>query len=86
MWADRIPDRLSAKGITAEKIATACVQTLLNHSEEQPKEIYAYIGWLFRFYGSFEIKYEGYSDLWATASRNANCCKRLRTPTTRAQR
>lgn len=65
MWADRIPDRLSAKGITAEKIATACVQTLLNHSEEQPKEIYAYIGWLFRFYGSFEIKYEGYSDLWA---------------------
>ena len=30
VWADRIPDRLSSKGIVAEKIAVACVRMLLN--------------------------------------------------------
>lgn len=64
VWADRIPSRLSAKGIAAEKIAAACVRMLLNSPEEQPDEIYTYIGWLFRFYRKFEIKYEGCQDLW----------------------
>ena len=80
MWADRIPDRLSAKGITAEKIATACVQTLLNHSEEQPKEIYAYIGWLFRFYGSFEIKYEGYIQKARRDARHLRAMDQMKIP------
>lgn len=65
VWADRIPDRLSSKGIVAEKIAVACVRMLLNCPDGQPEEIYAYIGWLFLVYQKFEVKYEGYQDLWA---------------------
>ena len=65
VWADRIPGRLSSKGITAEKIAAACVRMLLNRPDDLPEEIYAYISWMFRFYQKFEIKYEGYQDLWA---------------------
>lgn len=65
VWADRIPDRLSSKGIVAEKIAVACVRMLLNGPDGQPEEIYAYIGWLFLVYQKFEVKYEGYQDLWA---------------------
>lgn len=65
VWADRIPGRLSSKGITAEKIAAACVRMLLNCPDGQPEEIYAYIGWLFLVYQKFEVKYEGYQDLWA---------------------
>lgn len=64
VWADRIPDRLSAKGIAAEKIAAACVRMLLNGPDGQPEEIYAYIGWLLLFYQKFSVKYEGYQDLW----------------------
>lgn len=65
VWADRIPGRLSPKGITAEKMAAACVRMLLNRPDDLPEEIYAYISWMFRFYQKFEIKYEGYQDLWA---------------------
>ena len=65
VWADRIPGRLLSKGITAEKIAAACVRMLLNCPDGQPEEIYAYIGWLFLVYQKFEVKYEGYQDLWA---------------------
>ena len=65
VWADRIPGRLSSKGITAEKIAAACVRMLINRSVELPEEVYAYINWMFRFYQKFEIRYEGYQDLWA---------------------
>lgn len=65
VWADRIPDRLSSKGIVAEKIAVACVRMLLNGPDGQPEEIYAYIGWLFQVYKKFEVRYEGYQDLWA---------------------
>ena len=65
VWADRIPDRLSSKGIVAEKIAVACVRMLLNGPDGQPEEIYAYISWLFQVYKKFEVKYEGYQDLWA---------------------
>lgn len=65
VWADRIPDRLSSKGIAAEKIAVACVRMLLNRPDDLPEEIYAYISWMFRFYQKFEIRYEGYQDLWA---------------------
>ena len=65
VWADRIPGRLLSKGITAEKIAAACVRMLLNCPDGQPEEIYAYIGWLFLGYQKFEVKYEGYQDLWA---------------------
>lgn len=61
VWADRIPGRLLSKGITAEKIAAACVRMLLNCPDGQPEEIYAYIGWLFLVYQKFEVKYEGYS-------------------------
>ena len=38
---------------------------LLNCPDGQPEEIYAYIGWLFLVYQKFEVKYEGYQDLWA---------------------
>ena len=48
VWADRIPDRLSSKGIVAEKIAAACVRMLLNGPDGQPEDIYAYISWLFQ--------------------------------------
>ena len=65
VWADRIPGRLSSKGITAEKIAAACVRMLLNCPDGQPEEIYAYISWLFQVYKKFEVRYEGYQDLWA---------------------
>lgn len=65
VWADRIPDRLSSKGIAAEKIAVACVRMLLNGPDGQPEEIYAYISWLFQVYKKFEVRYEGYQDLWA---------------------
>lgn len=65
VWADRIPDRLLSKGITAEKIAVACVRMLLNGPDGQPEEIYAYISWLFQVYKKFEVRYEGYQDLWA---------------------
>ena len=65
VWADRIPGRLSPKGITAEKIAAACARMLINRPDELPEEVYAYISWMFRFYQKFEIKYEGYQDLWA---------------------
>lgn len=65
VWADRIPGRLLSKGITAEKIAAACVRMLLNCPDGQPEEIYAYIGWLFLVYQKFEVRYEGYQDLWA---------------------
>lgn len=65
VWADRIPGRLLSKGITAEKIAAACVRMLLNCPDGQPEEIYAYIGWLFLVYKKFEVRYEGYQDLWA---------------------
>lgn len=64
VWADRIPDRLSSKGIVAEKIAVACVRMLLNGPDGQPEEIYAYISWLFQVYKKFEVRYEGYQDLW----------------------
>ena len=56
VWADRIPGRLLSKGITAEKIAAACVRMLLNCPDGQPEEIYAYIGWLFLVYQKFEVK------------------------------
>ena len=59
VWADRIPDRLSSKGIVAEKIAVACVRMLLNGPDGQPEEIYAYISWLFQVYKKFEVRYEG---------------------------
>ena len=65
VWADRIPDRLSSKGIVAEKIAVSCVRMLLNGPDGQPEEIYAYISWLFQVYKKFEVRYEGYQDLWA---------------------
>ena len=39
VWADRIPDRLSSKGIVAEKIAVACVRMLLNGPDGQPEEM-----------------------------------------------
>lgn len=64
VWADRIPGRLSSKGITAEKIAAACVRMLLNRPDDLPEEIYAYISWLFQVYKKFEVRYEGYQDLW----------------------
>ena len=41
------------------------VRMLLNCPDGQPEEIYAYIGWLFLVYQKFEVKYEGYQDLWA---------------------
>lgn len=65
VWADRIPGRLLSKGITAEKIAAACVRMLLNCPDGQPEEIYAYISWLFQVYKKYEVRYEGYQDLWA---------------------
>lgn len=65
VWADRIPGRLSSKGITAEKIAAACVRMLLNRPDDLPEEIYAYISWMFQVYKKFEVRYEGYQDLWA---------------------
>ena len=64
VWADRIPDRLAANGITAERIAASYVRMRLNHPEAQPDEIYTYVGWLFRFYQEFAVKYEGHQGLW----------------------
>ena len=47
VWADRLPDRLSSKSITAEKIATACGRMLLNAPKDLSEEFYEYLGWLF---------------------------------------
>ena len=64
VWADRLPDRLSSKSITAEKIATACGRMLLNAPKDLSEEFYEYLGWLFQFYNSFTVKYEGFQGLW----------------------
>ena len=47
VWADRIPDRISWNGTTAEKIASACCQMLLNQPDGLSEGLYAYVGWLF---------------------------------------
>ena len=72
VWADRLPDRLSSKGITAEKIATACGRMLLNAPKDLSEEFYEYLGWLFRFYNSFTVKYEGFQGLWEAVQYGLN--------------
>lgn len=64
VWADRIPDRLDAQGMTAERIAANCCQTMLNWPEELPEELYAYAEHLFQYYKKFHVKYEGFENLW----------------------
>ncbi len=72
VWADRLPDRLSSKSITAEKIATACGRMLLNAPKDLSEEFYEYLGWLFRFYNSFMVKYEGFQGLWEAVQYGLN--------------
>ncbi len=72
VWADRIPDRLNAKGITAERIATTCCRMLLNSPNNLPDELYDYTGWLLRFYDSFSVRYEGFQDLWEAIQYGLN--------------
>lgn len=72
VWADRLPDRLSSKSITAEKIATACGRMLLNAPKDLSEEFYEYLGWLFRFYNSFTVKYEGFQGLWEAVQYGLN--------------
>ena len=72
VWADRLPDRLSSKSITAEKIATACGRMLLNAPRDLSEEFYEYLGWLFRFYNSFTVKYEGFQGLWEAVQYGLN--------------
>ncbi len=64
VWADRIRDRISWNGTTAEKIASACCQMLLNQSDGLPEGLYAYVGWLFGRYERFAVQYNGYPNLW----------------------
>ena len=72
VWADRLPDRLSSKSITAEKIATACGRMLLNAPRDLSEEFYEYLGWLFQFYNSFTVKYEGFQGLWEAVQYGLN--------------
>ena len=72
VWADRLPDRLSSKSITAEKIAAACGRMLLNAPKDLSEEFYEYLGWLFRFYDSFTVKYEGFQGLWEAVQYGLN--------------
>ena len=72
VWADRLPDRLSSKSITAEKIATACGRMLLNAPKDLSEEFYEYLGWLFQFYNSFTVKYEGFQGLWEAVQYGLN--------------
>ena len=72
VWADRLPDRLSSKSITAEKIATACGRMLLNAPKDFSEEFYEYLGWLFQFYNSFTVKYEGFQGLWEAVQYGLN--------------
>lgn len=65
VWADRIPDRLASNSMTAEKIAVACCQMLLNCTETLPEPLYEYMGWLFAYYKKFAIMCQGASGLWA---------------------
>ena len=44
VWADRIRDRISWNGTTAEKIASACCQMLLNQPDGLSEGLYAYVG------------------------------------------
>ena len=60
VWADRIPDRISWNGTTAEKIASACCQMLLNQPDGLSEGLYAYVGWLFGRYEKFAVQYNGY--------------------------
>lgn len=64
VWADRIPDRISWNGTTAEKIASACCQMLLNQPDGLSEGLYAYVGWLFGRYERFAVQYNGYPNLW----------------------
>ena len=57
VWADRIRDRISWNGTTAEKIASACCQMLLNQSDGLSEGLYAYVGWLFGRYEKFAVQY-----------------------------
>ena len=64
VWADRLPDRLNSRSIPAEKIAVTCSRMLLNEPQNLSEGFYEYLGWLFRFYDSFSVKYEGFQGLW----------------------
>lgn len=69
VWADRIPDRISWNGTTAEKIASACCQMLLNQPDGLSEGLYAYVGWLFGRYEKFAVQYNGYPNLWEAVKK-----------------
>lgn len=69
VWADRIRDRISWNGTTAEKIASACCQMLLNQSDGLSEGLYAYVGWLFGRYEKFAVQYNGYPNLWEAVKK-----------------
>ena len=69
VWADRIRDRISWNGTTAEKNASACCQMLLNQSDGLSEGLYAYVGWLFGRYEKFAVQYNGYPNLWEAVKK-----------------
>ena len=72
VWADRLPDRLNSRSIPAEKIAVTCSRMLLNEPQNLSEGFYEYLGWLFRFYDSFSVKYEGFQGLWEAVQYGLN--------------
>ena len=45
---------------------------LLNAPKDLSEEFYEYLGWLFRFYNSFTVKYEGFQGLWEAVQYGLN--------------
>lgn len=45
---------------------------LLNAPKDLSEEFYEYLGWLFRFYDSFTVKYEGFQGLWEAVQYGLN--------------
>lgn len=41
-------------------------------SKDLSEEFYEYLGWLFRFYNSFTVKYEGFQGLWEAVQYGLN--------------
>ena len=72
VWADRLPDRLNSRSIPAEKIAVTCSRMLLNDPQNLLEGFYEYLGWLFWFYNSFTVKYEGFQGLWEAVQYGLN--------------
>ena len=72
VWADRLPDRLSSKSITAEKIATACGRMLLNAPKDLSEEFYEYLAGCFGSITALRSSTKDFGDSWEAVQYGLN--------------